>query len=122
MKARIGRLGVLIVAALTLSLVPLAATPSPADAAWADCPAGYNCWWRYGGGTGQRWQVQDNNPNLQRYGIATASGYNRRSGTRACGYAYTNYDGLNYGRPFGDTESYSLRIIQSNRFVYGNCN
>ncbi len=95
---------------------------SAADAAYGDCPSGFNCFFSGPSGTGSRWQFGGSNPNISGYGISSQSGYNRGySGMRACGYRNTGYDSLNYSRPHLDAETYSARPIKSNQWVWGSC-
>lgn len=93
-----------------------------AEAAYGDCPSGYNCFFSGPSGTGSKWQFAGNNTNISGYGISSQSGYNRgTSGMRACGYRYTGYVDMNYSRPQYDTETYSARPIKSNQWVWGTC-
>lgn len=102
-----------------LAAAGVAATATPAAAAWADCPSGFNCWWAGNGGGGTRWQANANDTNLG--AVNTLSGYNRSSqGNRNCGYSQTDYLGdMNYSRPPGDQAQYSLRTIRSTKWVAG---
>lgn len=122
MKTRLGLRHV--VAAGALFIAALVGTGAgTAHAAYAECPQGFNCWYSGPSGIGTKWKVAGNNTNLGRWGISTRSGYNHgTSGLRVCGYRGANYLGsMNYSRPMGDTETYSARFINSNRWVSGTC-
>lgn len=100
-----------------LAAAGVAATATPAAAAWSDCPSSYNCWWSGLGGGGTRWQASSNDSNLG--AVTTQSGYNRSTANnRNCGYEGVDYTiDLNYNRPPGDMESYGLRAIRSTKWV-----
>lgn len=111
-----------VAAAAVLGAAVIGTGVGTAEAAYSDCPTGSNCWFSGAVGGGAKWQVSGTNTSLAGYGISTQSGYNHgTSGLRVCGYRYTNYSNLNYSRAMGDTETYSARSINSNRWVSGTC-
>lgn len=107
-----------VVAGPALAAAGIVGMAAPAGAAWSDCSPGYNCWWTSSGGAGARKSVAETNENLTVYDIYVQSGYNRNSSLRACGYSGVSWSGsMNYSRPPGDTESFSARWENSNKFV-----
>lgn len=75
-------------------------SPSPASAAYSDCPSGYGCWWEGVNGTGTRHQAQYTNASLTPSYMASLRN-NGTSGKVFCVFPLTNYEpspafGFNY--------------------------
>lgn len=75
--------------------------PSPASAAWSDCPSGYGCWWEAVNGTGARHQASGTNETLPSTPRMYSLRNNGTSGKVFCVYPLTDFQpsdsfGFNY--------------------------
>ena len=113
MRSKTRKPGLILAFTALMTVSALATNVSPAAADFS-CSSSYVCFYRNSNGDGQRWQFHDTNANIQQYGVAASSGYNRAS-PRACAYSYPNFINLNFSAHSGESKNFSLRIEASNR-------